>query len=420
MYYVAIPSLGRSEILVSQTLNTLDKHGINKDIITIFVIPEEYETYKTATKGKYKIVVGVKGLIQQRNFIENYYKPNDHIVFLDDDIKSIDLSMSMVGSLHELFTEAYEDCKHYKSYIWSVYPVYNPFFREKREELSTCLNICIGAFYGIINRPNDKELKHVLQNDNKEDTERSILYFKKDGIVLRYDRIAFKTKYYGNTGGMGTLAQRMPQIIESTKILKDQYAEYGSVKIRRSGIYEFVLKKKQSVDMDREVIKLPVVEKSLFDNVYRMLEGVKFSTKVNKSNRRGFPKHNALVLGITRQRYSGKIGPSVATKRNPEILNELKRLVNIINPGFQFNAVHINHNLVCPSHKDETNVGKSMIISIGEYEGCTLIVNGEECNTHYRPVLFNGSVLEHHNTDDLKGNKYSIVFYLSPYSMGSY
>jgi hypothetical protein len=29
----------------------------------------------------------------------------------------------------------------------------------------------------------------------------------------------------------------------------------------------------------------------------------------------------------------------------------------------------------------------------------------------YQPLIFNGSKLEHYTTDDLVGNKYSLVFY---------
>lgn len=416
MYHIAIPSLSRPTILVEQTLNTLHQNEIKKETITIFVIESEYETYMNETKGEYRIVIGEKGLIQQRNFIENYFQEGDHIVFLDDDIKSIDLTMSMFIDLDNLFQEAFRDCIHYKSFIWSVYPVFNPFFREQREEVSNCLNIMIGAFYGIINRPNYTVLKHLLTNDNKEDTERSIMYFKNDGIVLRYDRVSFETKYYGSSGGMGTLNQRMDNIIKSTLVLKDNYGDYGTIKIRRNGIHEFVLKKKPHVTIDTEVIKMPVKDSQIFTCLYNMLECIKFSIKNNNSNRRGFPKHLALCFGLTRHRYSGKISNSVATIKNPKIWIELNRLMGIIDPEFKFNAVHINHNLVCPKHKDETNVGKSMIISIGEYEGCKLVVNNEICDTHYRPVLFNGSILEHYNTDDLKGNKYSIVFYKSPYT----
>ena len=94
----------------------------------------------------------------------------------------------------------------------------------------------VGAFYGGINR-------HITLNipyDNKEDVERSILFFKKDGKTIRYNQIGFRTKYYGCVGGMGTLNERMPDIIKATDYLVDTYPEYGTRKIRKNGIHEFV------------------------------------------------------------------------------------------------------------------------------------------------------------------------------------
>ena len=71
----------------------------------------------------------------------------------------------------------------------------------------------------------------------------------------------------------------------------------------------------------------------------------------------------------------------------------------------------MNHNIVCPLHKDRKNIGKSLIVSFGDYTGCKLVVDGSEIDTDCRPVLFNGSELEHWNTNDLMGNKYSLVFF---------
>ena len=112
-------------------------------------------------------------------------------------------------------------------------------FRKSKPYMTTCSNYMIGAFYGVINRP----LKLTITYDNKEDVERTILYFKKDNKMIRYNKIGFKTKYYCSVGGLGTLNERMHDIIKATDYLVDTYPEYGSRRVRKNGIHEFVLKK---------------------------------------------------------------------------------------------------------------------------------------------------------------------------------
>ena len=90
-FQIVIPSLSRTNILKTQTLHTLQRFGIHKSLITIFVVEEELEQYKKEIGEDYKIVVGVKGLVQQREFIENFFPAGTWIVSFDDDIKDIDL-----------------------------------------------------------------------------------------------------------------------------------------------------------------------------------------------------------------------------------------------------------------------------------------------------------------------------------------
>jgi hypothetical protein len=149
-------------------------------------------------------------------------------------------------SLDHFFKTAFEECKKQHSFIWGVYAVFNPFFRKGRSEISTCLNYIVGAFYGIINRPNLSAIKLTLTKENgqKEDVERSLKYFINDGIVLRFNRISFVTKYYNPNGsGLGTFEQRLKPMLEASKKLLSKYGDYGSISTRSNGMTEFKLKK---------------------------------------------------------------------------------------------------------------------------------------------------------------------------------
>jgi hypothetical protein len=40
-----------------------------------------------------------------------------------------------------------------------------------------------------------------------------------------------------------------------------------------------------------------------------------------------------------------------------------------------------------------------------------VFIEGVPFDARYQPILFDGSMLEHWNSDDLVGNKYSLIFF---------
>ena len=250
-YVVCIPSYKRAETCSKKTLEMLKKNKISASDIYVYVAnKEEYEEYKKVLDPKLynKLIVGIKGLVPQRQFIMEQWKEGQQIVFFDDDVESIDLSISKLfkgKTLDYFFKYAFKECKQQKSSIWGVYPVFNPFFRKAREEMSTCLNYIVGAFYGIINRPKLKSIQLTITKENgqKEDVERTIKYFIEDGIVIRFNRVGFITKYYGKSGGLGTFEDRLKPMLEASNKIKAAYPEYGNVSTKKTGMTEFKLKK---------------------------------------------------------------------------------------------------------------------------------------------------------------------------------
>lgn len=409
-YFIAIPSYKRSRICQDQTLSTLHKMGISKEKINVFVVDEEYEEYLEELNPEYynQIIVGKKGLIKQREYIESYYPYGANIVSLDDDVKNIDLSLTAFPDLNSFLKQAFEDLKKYDAFIWGVYPVFNPFFRKSKADLTTELKYIVGAFYGFINRNN--LLRLDLKQDSKEDVERSIKYYLYDGVVLRYNKIGFSTKYYGlDGGGLGKFEDRLESMKHSAVFLHNQYPQFSKVKIRKNGMYEVVLKHKGIKD-ENGVIRLPSINGDEVNIMYELLDGVTIPYKRGRNNRRGFPIHRAVSYGYIRNRYSGKYDLSAATLKHPEIYKELLNLGHSICP-FEFNSIHVNNNVECPPHKDAKNQGKSLLISFGDYEGCKLVINGKEYDANCQPILFDGSKLEHYNTPLISGNKYSIIFF---------
>ena len=253
-FVVCIPSYKRAQICKDQTLRMLQANKIPREKIFVYVADQsEWDVYtQTLDPNSYcEIVIGLKGLAQQRQFIIEQYPEGTHIVFFDDDVLNVDLSMSDLfhdKSLADFIQSAFAECHRYGSYIWGVYPVFNPYFRKNRIEMTTCLNHIVGCFYGIINRPGFEELKLMIsaENGQKEDIERSILYWLKDNITIRFNKVGFQTKYYGTTGGLGTFKERIQSGLNACKKLNELYSSLGRMIERKNGMMEFRLRKIKS------------------------------------------------------------------------------------------------------------------------------------------------------------------------------
>jgi len=128
------------------------------------------------------------------------------------------------------------------------------------------------------------------------------------------------------------------------------------------------------------------------------------------NNRLDFPEHYGGIMGMTRARFSGKIGLSNLTRDSPNVWEWLQTLPVPI----PWNAVQINKNLVCPPHKDKNNIGESYILSFGDYTGGELVIEGVAHDTR-TGLLFNGYEKEHWN-NPIVGTKYSVIFFTCKYS----
>lgn len=249
---ICIPSYGRAVLCNEKTLKTLHEHNVCPCRVYVYVAnKEEYDIYKSTLDPNYytDLIIGKEGLVAQRQFIMEQWNWGKRIVFMDDDIESIDLSLSprfKPKNLESFLKEAFKECINSNSFIWGVYPVFNPFFRETKKEMTTELKYIVGAFYGIINRPKLESIKLTLTelNGQKEDVERTIKYYIEDDIVIRFNKIGFKTKYYGKDGGLGRFEDRLIPMQEACEKLKDKYPNYGDISVRKNGMHEFVLKRK--------------------------------------------------------------------------------------------------------------------------------------------------------------------------------
>lgn len=146
--------------------------------------------------------------------------------------------------------------------------------------------------------------------------------------------------------------------------------------------------------------------------LYSLLDSITIPLNTNKMGRcRTFGDHRAMTLGYVTARTTKVYGISYYSKKFPEVYDAIKKFGESICP-FQFNTIHVNHNVVCPRHIDPKNIGESLLVSFGDYEGGELeIENVGTFDTNCRPIIFNGSTHYHWNKPILSGNKYSLVFF---------
>lgn len=260
-YVIAIPTYRRYELLKNTTLALLEKHNINKSIIYIFVASKtEAQKYnKTLKNIDYKIIIGKKGLKNQRNFITKYFSENTNILSMDDDVSSIkqlytvslskkksrknyNYRLKEINNLDRFIKLAFKLCKQEGLYLWGVYPLSNSFFMDNT--VTKDLRFVVGPFWGVINRHSNDLFITI---NEKENVERTIKYYIKDKGVLRFNNIAITTKYYKNPGGMQASRNknsRKQDALKSAQYLVKKYPQYAKLHLtKKSGHPEVKLKR---------------------------------------------------------------------------------------------------------------------------------------------------------------------------------
>lgn len=243
MYHIAIPSYNRSEVIGSKSLATLEKYGIDKDKITIFVVREEFVAYKKACPG-YQIVIGVKGLVEQREFIEHWFPLDSNILFMDDDVSDLFFfsdakTRQPISDLNQFISDGFLKASEIGATLWGIYPVDNAMFASKSEEISDGLSYIVGAFYG---QKNTMDIR-LKTGDGVEDRERTILRYLRDGKVLRFNKVGLRTKYFAPGGLMSDERQKIHQIASETLVQK--YPKLLRLKTRKNGYVDCQIKSKR-------------------------------------------------------------------------------------------------------------------------------------------------------------------------------
>lgn len=258
-FHIAIPSYKRADTLETHTLAFCLKSGINPSRIHIFVVDdkEEIASYAPLTdKYNVKVHTGPLGLHHMRNFITDFFPEGEHILQMDDDVKNLymmeeDKSVQNVNSckryplseLSGMYFMSWVECAFStlllsNARMFGTYPVKNGFFMKDLPYMSENLRFCVGTIWGCIN---DKSIR--INIEEKEDFERTILFYRKYGSVHRYNHIAPKTTYFITRGGMQSRGiDRRESSNASCVYLVNAYPAYCKFhRVKKNGIHEIKL-----------------------------------------------------------------------------------------------------------------------------------------------------------------------------------
>lgn len=155
----------------------------------------------------------------------------------------------------------------------------------------------------------------------------------------------------------------------------------------------------------------------MFERLEKML--IEYNWKPNKHTKTSNMRKGQYSINVGKtchwQGHKGKdkpMLPSVPMRENKhEIYNECKRLF----PEHPFDCIMINKNFKCIPHKDRNNIGDSIIVGLGDYNGGDLVVEGEGHCILYSPLVFNGHEKEHWVEDWTDGDRYTVVLCCSKF-----
>lgn len=223
-YVLVIPSYNRPQQLAEKTMRLILEQRVPLNLVFVFVADfEEHARYVRVLTPlgleEEHIIVGVRGIMAQRGFIVNWiidrYGALKHVVSCDDDLEGLfyktptgfdkrggelgKLKEVEVGGFEAWIAHAAEAMAKTSSYIWSLNTSNNSYYMRSNV-IGTSNGMCNGYLYGFLARQ-DKDLQPIFMTAT-EDRERSVRYFAKDGIMLRYKMYAAKTKCFKNVGGI--------------------------------------------------------------------------------------------------------------------------------------------------------------------------------------------------------------------------
>jgi hypothetical protein len=365
------------------------------------------------------------------------YPADTNLLFVDDDITQIKMldadKLIKVTDIDALIRQGFKQMSESGAAIWGIYPAASALYMKRQPAVTTDLRYIIGAMYGIRN----SNVPTLLFGDNQEDKERTLHYWERDKAVVRLNHVTLLTRYYA-PGGMSS-ETRKTETDAATQQLVSRWPYYVK-RVYKPGQQIWDLRfipQKQADDFDDaslSVLPLRNGYAAAKDALLAELRKIVIPTLGNPSKPERRKRHGvradtigsigrSATFGFGRTRMYG-IAEFRFNKKFPEVCRALINLGNVIaEPGWRYTAITLNHGVQAKKHRDTSNVGRSIIVGIGNYTGGDLRVWGtddaafEDMDLHDRPTMFNGAVRTH-ETQPFEGERYTIIYYSQKWEGG--
>ena len=94
------------------------------------------------------------------------------------------------------------------------------------------------------------------------------------------------------------------------------------------------------------------------------------------------------------------------------IVGNAVRNLMLKHPGlrrFKWTSIQVNDNTVARKHVDSGNVGVSLTMGFGDYEGGEFTTQGKEYDIRHRAVLVDGAI--EHGSKPFTGRRFSVILF---------
>ncbi len=198
---VVVPTFQYEDKIESKTLAYIKRSDIEPiDVFILVADKGEYDRYIAKIDPYWHpcLRITAPGLVASRRIAQTKLLGHGEKVFwINDDVSSIVQKLHGEIPLEEVCSQGFVTADMVGARLWGIYPIANDLFMNFRVRHD--LRHIVGCAYGEYNDPADDMI--IKHGDYKEDYERSLRSFHKNGSVVRLDFLAPKTIYYNRTKG---------------------------------------------------------------------------------------------------------------------------------------------------------------------------------------------------------------------------
>ena len=248
-YKIVVPSYGRASTIGNYTMKYLRESDVDLSQVHIFAAnSEEAEKYQSSCPDV-NVVVGVKGLVQQRRFISEYFDRGTRLWSFDDDVSAIETiellkkldsnqkpldhpcRLTPVNSLDGFIQRGWRLAETYEVGLWGCYAVRNKGFLHPK--INVGLKFVMGHGFGFY--AGDPAFDEIEEYQMKDDFYLSLWHTENRNGTLVFNDHCIKSKAHSGVGGTNEdMAAKLAKNNETVEKIVARFPELASVKMRRT------------------------------------------------------------------------------------------------------------------------------------------------------------------------------------------